>query len=473
MIRRRIFSRWPGPETVTRRGAGVKIDRHKLPVYHGLRPRGVRHLLVSGFSMRPFSFRRLLRPRRTLAAFLAVLASGCAQVPAAPGAEARSARLDRAQFARIDAAIEQAIAEHRMPGAVFRLERDGAVHERAYGRFGYEADAAPVTAHTVFDAASLSKVLATAPAILLLAEDGKLDLDGKLVDYFPECAGGGKEAITIRHLLTHTSGLAAGLPGKPAWRGIDAAHAMACAQTVTHVPGSYFRYSDINYILLGQLVRKLSGMELDAFAQQRLFRPLRMAHTGYLPLRRMAAGGIAPTHKAQAGDGAPALHGDVGAGQLLQGVVHDPTVRRIGGVAGSAGVFSTVGDIARYARMLLQGGELDGVRVLAPESVRLLTTVQSPPGIAALRGLGMDIDSPFAERPRGTLFPVGSFGHTGFTGCVLWIDPGSRSFYVFLSNRVYPDDKGNVLPLYTEIATLSARAAGLQTAELAQAVAAP
>jgi CubicO group peptidase (beta-lactamase class C family) len=248
---------------------------------------------------------------------------------------------------------------------------------------------------------------------------------------------------------------------------------MACAQTVTDAPGSYFRYSDINYILLGQLVRQLSGMELDAFARQRLFGPLRMAHTGYLPLRRMAAAAIAPTHKAPVDGGAPALHGDVGAGRMLRGVVHDPTVRRIGGVAGAAGVFSTVGDIARYARMLLGGGELDGVRVLSPESVRLLTTVQSPPGVAALRGLGMDIDSPFAQRPRGTLFPVGSFGHTGFTGCVLWIDPGSRSFYVFLSNRVYPDDKGNVLPLYTEIATLSARAAGLGTASPPQGAAAP
>jgi CubicO group peptidase (beta-lactamase class C family) len=234
--------------------------------------------------------------------------------------------------------------------------------------------------------------------------------------------------------------------------------------------GHFFRYSDINYILLGQLVRQVSGMDLDVFARERLFRPLRMAHTGYLPLRRMDAGAIAPTHKAAEG-AEPVLHADVGAGGMLQGVVHDPTVRRIGGVAGSAGVFSTVGDIARYARMLLAGGELDGVRVLSPESVRLLTTVQSPPGIAALRGLGMDIDSPFALRPRGTLFPVGSYGHTGFTGCVLWIDPGSRSFYVFLSNRVYPDDKGNVLPLYTEIATLSARAAAAQQGE--RGVAAP
>lgn len=422
--------------------------------------------------MRPFSFRRPLRYGSALAAAGLALLAGCAGLP---GAHTR--QLDRTQFAPIDAAIHTAIAERRLPGAVFHLEREGAVHERAYGRFSYEADdganAAPVTTHTVFDAASLSKVLATAPSILLLAEDGKLDLDAKLVDYFPECRGGGKEAITIRHLLTHTSGLAAGLPGKPAWRGDETAHAMACAQTVTHAPGTYFRYSDINYILLGQLVRQLSGMELDVFARERLFGPLRMRHTGYLPLRRMDAGAIAPTHKAPAEGGAPAQHADVGADGTLQGVVHDPTVRRIGGVAGSAGVFSTVGDIARYARMLLAGGELDGVRVLSPQSVRLLTTVQSPPGIAALRGLGMDIDSPFAQRPRGTLFPVGSFGHTGFTGCVLWIDPGSRSFYVFLSNRVYPDDKANVLPLYTEIATLSARAAGIGAAGGAQGAVAP
>lgn len=393
--------------------------------------------------MRPFSF----RSRALAAAGLAFLAAGCAGLP---GAHTR--QLDRTQFVPIDAAIDQAIAARRLPGAVFHLEREGAVHQRAYGRFSYDSDAAPVTTQTVFDAASLSKVLATAPAVLLLAEDGKLDLEAKLVDYFPECRRGGKEAITIRHLLTHTSGLAAGLPGKPAWRGDESAHALACAQTVTHVPGTYFRYSDINYILLGQLVRRLSGTDLDVFVRARLFGPLRMGHTGYLPLRRMDAGAIAPTHAGPA------------EGSLLQGVVHDPTVRRIGGVAGSAGVFSTVGDIARYARMLLAGGELDGVRVLSPESVRLLTTVQSPPGIAALRGLGMDIDSPFAERPRGTLFPVGSFGHTGFTGCVLWIDPGSRSFYVFLSNRVYPDDTGNVLPLYTEIATLAARAAGVGAA---------
>ncbi|MBQ5948245.1 serine hydrolase [Massilia sp. ST3] len=366
-------------------------------------------------------------------------------------------RFDRAHLAAIDRAVNEAVAARKLPGAVFHLERDGAVYERAYGKTSYEADAVPVTPDTIFDAASLTKVIATAPSVLMLAEEGRIDLDAPLIHTFPECAGGGKDTITVRHLLTHTSGLASGLPAKPDWRGDDHAHALACGQQVTHAPGTFFRYSDINYVLLGQLVRRVSGMPLHQFAQRRIYGPLRMRDTGYLPLQRVAAAAIAPTQKgALAGEG---LHGDLAPGQLLQGVVHDPTVRRMGGVAGSAGVFSTARDIARFARMLLNGGELDGVRVLAADSVRLLTTVQTPPGITALRGLGMDIDSPYAKRPRGSVFPVGSYGHTGFTGCILWIDPQSRIFYVFLSNRVYPDDKSNVLPLYTELGTLAAQAA--------------
>ncbi len=426
-------------------------------------------------------FQRKTAIATAAASCLVLLAAGCAQLPdsRAPAAAVQAQDgLDSSSFARIDHAVDAAIAERRLPGAVFHLERGGDVYARAYGRTGYEPEASAVTPDTVYDAASLSKVLATAPAVLLLAEDGKLDLEAKLVDYFPECTGGGKEAITIRHLLTHTSGLAAGLPAKPAWSGDAAAHALACAQAVTHAPGSFFRYSDINYILLGQLVHKVAGKPLDVFAQERIFAPLGMRDTGYLPLRRVAREAIAPTQKTGAADSgnsgnSGALHGDVAAGALLQGVVHDPTVRRIGGVAGSAGVFTTARDVARFGRMLLGNGSLDGVRILSPESVRLLTTVQSPPGIAALRGLGMDIDSPFAQRPRGTLYPVGSFGHTGFTGCILWIDPASRSFYVFLSNRVYPDDKANVLPLYTQLGTLAAEAAGIKTGPARSAAAAP
>jgi CubicO group peptidase (beta-lactamase class C family) len=386
----------------------------------------------------------------------ATLAAGCAQLRGKdPSAMLAEQRFDPARLAAIDRAVNQAVAARKLPGAVFRLEREGAVYERGYGKTSYEPDAMPVTPDTIFDAASLTKVIATAPSVLMLAEEGRIDLDAPLVRYFPECAGGGKDAITVRHLLSHTSGLASGLSAKPDWRGDDSAHALACAQQTTHAPGTFFRYSDINYVLLGQLVRRVSGMPLHEFAGRRIFAPLRMRDTGYLPLARMSAAAIAPTQKG----GPDGLHGDLAPGQLLQGVVHDPTARRMGGVAGSAGVFSTARDIARFARMLLNGGELDGVRVLGKDSVRLLTTVQTPPGVEALRGLGMDIDSPYAKRPRGTVFPVGSYGHTGFTGCILWIDPQSSTFYVFLSNRVYPDDKSNVLALYTELGTLSAQAA--------------
>jgi CubicO group peptidase (beta-lactamase class C family) len=399
--------------------------------------------------------------RRSLfaAACAALLLAGCAHGRLDPPAIPQG-RLDAARFPQIDAAMQEAIGAHKLPGAVVHVEHDGAIYERAYGRLSYEPDARPVETATVFDAASLSKVLSTAPSVLKLAEEGRIDLDAKLTAYFPECANGGKESITIRQLLTHSSGLPAGLPAKPAWHGDAAAHALACGQVVTHPPGTFFRYSDINYILLGQLVHKVSGMPLDEFARTRIFEPLRMRDTGYLPLRRMdpaAAALIAPTQRGAESTGL--AHGDLAPGQLLQGVVHDPTARRMDGVAGSAGVFTTARDVARFARMLLRGGELDGVRVLSPDSVRLMTTPQSPSGIEALRGLGMDIASPYAVRPRGTVFPVGSYGHTGFTGCVLWIDPGSRSFYVLLSNRVYPDDQSNVLALYTTLGTLAAQAA--------------
>lgn len=404
-------------------------------------------------------FPTLPRRRTTLftALCVALLGAGCAQLPGQGTAMRAEARLDGTRLAEIDRAILDNIAARKLPGAVFHLERDGAVYEKAYGRHTYEEGASPVTPDTVFDAASLSKVLSTAPSVLLLAEEGKLDLEAPLVRYFPECANGGKEAITVRQLLTHSSGLPAGLPARPAWEGKEASLTLACTQAPTHAPGSLFRYSDINYVLLGHLVERVAGMPLERFAQQRIFTPLGMADTGYLPLARTPAARIAPTQRGPDAVDA-SLHADLAPGQMLAGVVHDPTVRRMGGVGGSAGVFSTARDVARFGRMLVGGGELDGVRVLSRESVRLLTTVQSPPGLA-LRGMGMDIDSPYAQRPRGTVFPVGSYGHTGFTGCILWVDPHSRTFYVLLSNRVYPDDKSNVLALYTQLGTLSAQAA--------------
>jgi CubicO group peptidase (beta-lactamase class C family) len=412
--------------------------------------------------MRTPNLTALLKRNTLFAAVSVALLAGCAsQMPAtAPIVPAASqTELDISRFAQIDSAIDAAIGEHKLPGAVFHLERNGAVYEKGYGHQSYEPGAAQVTPDTLFDAASLTKVIATAPSVMLLAEQGKIDLDAKLVQYFPECANGGKQEITIRNLLTHTSGLPSGLPRTSSWHGTAAAHALACSLPVTNPPGSIFRYSDVNFVLLGQLVEKVSGMALNEFAQKHIYTPLKMVDTGFLPLKRFEAARIAPTHKSPLDESQRAPHDDVPAGQVLQGVVHDPTARRMDGVAGSAGLFTTARDLARYARMMLDGGELDGVRILSRDSVRLMTTVQSPSGIEAVRGMGMDINSPYAARPRGTVFPVGSFGHTGFTGCIVWIDPNSRTFYVFLSNRVYPDDKSNVLPLYTQIGTLAAQSA--------------
>jgi CubicO group peptidase (beta-lactamase class C family) len=405
--------------------------------------------------------KRARRPSRRLAgqllaalvALAAISLAGCAL----PANGQQSASLHAGRLAEIDVAIQAVVAGHKTPGAVFWLGHGDQTYQQAYGRVGYETDAAAVTLDTLFDAASLTKVIATAPSVLILAQEGRLDLEAPLVRYFPECANGGKEGITLRHLLTHTSGLPPSLPAKPAWHGDEAAHTLACNQAVGAAPGTQFRYSDINYVLLGQLVHRISGLPLNEFAQQRIYAPLKMADTGFLPLRRFAAARIAPTQKGMlAGDG-KTLHDDLAPGQALQGVVHDPTARRMDGVAGSAGLFTDARDLARYARMLLGGGELEGARVFSPASVRLLTSVQSPAAVTARRAMGMDIDSPFS-RPRGSLFPLGSYGHTGFTGCVLWVDPFSKTFYVFLSNRVYPVDGSNILPLYSVLGTLSAQA---------------
>ena len=369
--------------------------------------------------------------RMTATACLAALSAGCAAPP-----------LDAARLPAIGAAIDKAHAERKLPGAAFRLERHGAFHESFHGRLSFDETAEAVGARTVYDAASLTKVLATAPAVLLLAEEGKVGLDDPLSAWFPDCAAGGLGALTVRQLLTHTSGLPSGLKGDPPWSGADAAYALACSRTLTHDPGTFFRYSDVNYVLLGRLVASAAGMPFERYVQERLFVPLGMADTGFLPLQRIDSARIAPT--------APQA-------QYAPGIVHDPTARRMGGVAGSAGVFTTTADVARFARMLLAGGMHEGVQVLAPASVRLMSTVQTPPGIKETRAMGMDIGSPFS-RPRGDLFPATSYGHTGFTGCILWIDPVSQTFYVFLSNRVYPDMKSNIVPLYGELGTLAARA---------------
>lgn len=369
--------------------------------------------------------------------------SPVSSVSAGPSA---APRLQQEKLAALDAAIRDAVAANKTPGGVVWLEHAGEIHARAFGQRAVRPMPEPTTTDTIYDVASLTKVLATTTAIVQLAERGQLALDAPVARYLPAFATQGKEAVTLRHLLTHTSGLRAGLDLTPAWSGSAAALARAAQERLRHPPGSTFVYSDINFILLGEIVRVASGRTLDDYAAAEIFGPLQMRDTGFRPPAEKR-NRIAPTEQT--------------GGQLLHGVVHDPTARAMGGVAGHAGVFSTAADIARFCRMLLNGGELDGRRILSPATVATMTRVQTDG--ADRRGLGWDIDSRYSA-PRGRWFPAGtSFGHVGWTGPSLWVDPASRSFVIFVTNRVHPDGRGDVVALRRTIGTLAAEAIGLDT----------
>ena len=339
------------------------------------------------------------------------------------------------KLAEMDQAITNAIAEARLPGAVLWVERNGVAYHRAYGQRALKPKPEPMTEDTIFDLASLTKVVATAPSVMLLIERGKVKLEARVQDYIPEFGGQGKDAVIIRHLLTHTSGLKSGL-GRSV-DGPEMALRFACQEKPVTPPGTAFCYSDINFIVLGEVVRRVSRRSLDEFAAREFYRPLQMRETAFKPSEKLRSR-IAPTTGA------------------MRGTVHDPTARGMGGVAGSAGVFSTAADLARFCRMMLNEGELDGVRVLKAETVRLMTSLQTPPSIEGRRGLGWDIDTGFSR--RGDVFPIGSYGHTGFTGTSLWLDPFSKTFVIFLSNRVHPDGHGEVRKLWTTMGTLAAEA---------------
>ena len=334
--------------------------------------------------------------------------------------------------------LQAAVAKKNPIGGVLWIENAGTSEVILEGNRTASLTPEPLTADTIFDVASLTKVVATTPAVLQLIESGKLRLDAPISTYLHSFNGSGREAITLRHLLTHTSGLPAGIPREPAWAGYSAAIDRAISLQPDHPPGTFFRYSDVNFILLGEIVRLTSGQKLDAYCAEHVFGPLKMQHTSFNPPQDWLPR-IAPTEPDE-------------TGTMLRGIVHDPTSRKMGGVSGNAGLFTTAGDLARYARMLIQDGELDGVRVLSQTSVQLMRTVQTPPTLWSRRGLGMDIDSAFS-RPRGNIFPVGSYGHTGFTGTALWIDPFSRTFYIFLSSRLHPNGKGDVRELYSALGT--------------------
>jgi uncharacterized protein YbbC (DUF1343 family)/CubicO group peptidase (beta-lactamase class C family) len=368
--------------------------------------------------------------------------------------------LDLRKLDAIEPLVRQAIQEKKLPGAVVLIGRgDRVLYQQAFGQRAVVPAAEPMTVDTIFDLASLTKVVATTTSIMMLVEEGKIRLADRVSTFVPGFERYGKTDITIRHLMTHVSGLRPDLDLADAWTGSETAIDLAIEEVPTAAPGEKFVYSDINYFLLGDIVRRVSGVPLDRFAGERIFAPLGMRDTGFLPQASLAPR-IAPTENCTP-FGWPCDGSNL---KMLRGIVHDPTARRMGGVAGHAGLFSTAADLSIFCRLLLDGGAYHGVRILSPLAVAKMTTPATPPEEANVRGLGWDIDSSFSAN-RGELLPLGSFGHTGFTGTSLWMDPATKLFVVFLSNRVHPDGKGDVTPLRARVATIAATALESVTAD--------
>ena len=345
------------------------------------------------------------------------------------------------RLARLNEVLEASITEEETPGAAVLVARRGRiVYRKSLGHRARLPRQEVMTLDTLFDVASLTKVMATAPSIMILVEEGKVSLTDPVSKYLPRFAQHGKDAINLLQLLTHYSGLRPDLDLDEPWEGYETAIELAFQEKPISPPGEQFIYSDINYIVLAEIVREVSGQTLNEFSDERIFSPLGMTKTRFLPPPQIRDQ-IAPT--------------DFRDGQLLRGIVHDPSTARMGGVAGHAGVFSTVEDTAIFAQMILNGGRYNGVRILAPLSVMQMTTPQSPVGATDWRGLGFDIRTPYSG-PRGDLFPVGSFGHTGFTGTSLWIDPFSEVFVILFTNRVHPDGEGSVIALRKRVASVVA-----------------
>ncbi len=338
---------------------------------------------------------------------------------------------------------EEIAAGHLVGGVVVLGIGDRIVLRQAYGQRSVTPDVKPATLDTIYDAASLTKVMATAVAIQQLVEHGKIDLDQPAATYWPAFAANGKGAITVRQLMTHYAALPAGIPTR-GWSDYQGALDTIVALKPVAPAGTRFNYSDVDFIVLGEIVRRVSGQPLETYAAQHIFQPLGMRDTTFLPSASLRDR-IAPA--------------DLEGSELRWGDVQDPIAYRMGGVAGHAGVFTTADDLTKFAQMMLAGGK----NVLQPASVAAMTTPQSPPGGAALRGLGWDIDSPYAVWFAPS-FSTRSYGHTGYTGTAIWVDPETKTFLIVLTNRLHPDGKGNILKMLRRIAEV-AGAAGRGSAQ--------
>jgi uncharacterized protein YbbC (DUF1343 family)/CubicO group peptidase (beta-lactamase class C family) len=391
---------------------------------------------------------------KAAAAALVTLVLALSLRPAAQAPVRMAAASD--SFAPIAPLVEAAIGRHELPGAVVLVGRgDQILYQRAFGSRAVAPAPEAMTEDTIFDLASLTKVVATTTSVMTLVERGRIRLNDPAMLFIPEFGRYGKNTIAIRHLLTHTSGLRPDLELEAEFSGADEAIRRAVEEVPTAPPGERFIYSDINFFLLGEIVRRVSGERLDRYAKTQIFDPLGMKDTGFMPPESWRPR-IAPTERCRPLSWPCAAPGDASV-PFLRGTVHDPTARRMDGVAGHAGLFSTAADLSSFCRMLLGGGRLGDVRILSPAMVARMTAPSTPADMPAVRGLGWDIDSSYSAN-RGDLFSTGSFGHTGFTGTSLWLDPATRGYVIFLSNRVHPDGKGDVTALRGRVATVAAAA---------------
>ncbi|HEV8590866.1 MAG TPA: serine hydrolase, partial [Pyrinomonadaceae bacterium] len=474
--------------------------------------------------MKPHNLNRLLYLSLRLcvsAVIFAAIAPGQGLSLATP----QSVGMNAAKLNQIDALVEKDIADKKLPGAVVVVGHKGKiVFRKAYGNRSLVPTVEKMTVDTIFDLASLTKPIATATSIMILVEQGKLRLSDTIGKFIPDIDDEQAKRVTIQQLLTHTSGYAPDFDLKEKWTGREGMLAALKKEKLRNPPGTKFVYSDIGFIVLGEIINRLVGMPENQFAKLNVFNASLMLDSMFgrdyfnptfqrnpgLPLhcdaglwildnrikRPSYCKGFAPTENIRGQNSylGSKFEGDAQAGeQMLRGQVHDPTAYRMGGVAGHAGLFSTADDLARYCQMLLNGGVAPsspsyeggvaaasadgvvlssrrmknpvttapgsdkGVRILSAQTVARMTAPIVVSEDGATRGLGWDINTSFSSN-RGELFPLGSFGHTGFTGTSVWIDRVSQTFVVFLSNRVHPDGKGDVTPLRAKVATVVASA---------------
>jgi uncharacterized protein YbbC (DUF1343 family)/CubicO group peptidase (beta-lactamase class C family) len=367
------------------------------------------------------------------------------------------------RLARIDEAVRASIERQETPGAVVLVGRRGRiVYRKAFGDRALQPQREAMTVDTIFDLASLTKVVATTTAVMILVERGKLSLADPVALYIPEFAVNGKEHITIEQLMTHRAGLPpdneiadyVGVSVKP----LEEIYKL---QPI-YEPGTRFVYSDVGFIVAAEIVRRVSGKRIDEFARENIFAPLGMHNTFYRSLESGVLGRESEKHSAADGLQTPDSRlqtiapTEMREGRWMRGEVHDPRSYEMGGVAGHAGLFSTADDLAIFCQMILNKGELNGARVIAPYTIERMVSAHSLP-TSQMRGIGWDVNTSFSSN-RGDLFPVGTFGHTGFTGTSLWLDPASETFVVLLTNRVHPNGKGDVTRLRSFVASIVAGA---------------